>query len=97
MKQDPRIRRTAASEYLERVHGIKQSPATLAAKACRGQGPEIEYVNRIPFHRLSALDAYAKAVVSKPTKQARKYAQPRNQRHKGDTELAAHQPELHTE
>lgn len=34
----PRLRRWEASEYLELVHGIQQSPATLAKKASTGGG-----------------------------------------------------------
>jgi hypothetical protein len=60
------------------VHGLQCAPATLAKKACNGTGPEICFVNKIPFHKPAALDAYAKASIGKPTTQAQKDAYDRN-------------------
>jgi hypothetical protein len=72
------LRRGPASQYLLERHGITRAATTLAGDACRGVGPEIEYVNKVPFYRPAALDAYAAAVLSPPTRQARRYERPRN-------------------
>lgn len=42
----PRLRRDAASQYLELAHGITMAPATLATLATRGGGPPFQKVNR---------------------------------------------------
>jgi len=68
------IRRREASQYLLQVHGIQYVPDTLAKFACEGTGPEMVYVNDIPFYRPTALDAWAKAKIGKPTTQAQKDA-----------------------
>jgi len=72
------LRRWQASQYLLEVHGLQCAPATLAKKACKGTGPEICFVNGIPFYRPAGLDAWAKASIGKPTPHARKDAYPRN-------------------
>src|SRR5262249_571556 len=69
-----------ASQYLEEVHGLRCAASTLAKKACLGTGPEVVYVNDIPFYQPTGLDAWAKATISKPTPRARKYDPPRNNR-----------------
>src|SRR5262245_36010824 len=63
------LRRWEAAEYLREIHGLQFAPATLAKFACGGVGPEICFVNKIPFYRPTALDAWAKASISKPTTQ----------------------------
>lgn len=80
------MRRRDASVYLKEVHDLQFVPDTLAKFACEGTGPEMVYVNDIPFYRPSGLDLWAKAKMGKPTAQARKYAQPRgkSQRRKAD-------------
>src|SRR5262245_17810463 len=78
-KASPKLlRRWEASQYLLEVHGLRFAPGTLAKFACLGIGPEVCYVNEIPFYRPIKLDTWAKASISKPTTHARKYAQPRN-------------------
>jgi len=72
------LRRWEASKYLLDVHGLQLAPASLAKKACLGIGPEICFVNKIPFYRPTALDAWAKVVIGKPTTRARKDAYDRN-------------------
>lgn len=83
------LRRAQASQYLLKAHGLTRAPATLASDACRGIGAEIEYVNKVPHYRPAALDAYAKALVGKPTRQARKYPQPRNPAGPGPRKVSA--------
>ena len=72
------LRRWEASRYLFEVHGLQVAPNTLAKKACTGAGPEFCIVNKIPFYRPTALDAYAKTSIGKPTTQAQKDAYDRN-------------------
>jgi len=74
------IRRREASQYLFEVHGLQFAPDTLAKFACQGNGPEICFVNKIPFYRPTELDAWAKAKISKPTTQAKKDSYHRNRR-----------------
>ena len=72
------LRRWEASQYLLEVHGLHFAPATLAKFACWGTGPEICFVNKIPFYRPAGLDVRAHASISKPTARARKDAYHRN-------------------
>jgi len=72
------LRRYEVPEYLENVHGLRFAAGTLAKFACLGTGPEICFVNQIPFYPTTGLDAWAKASISKPTPRAKKYAHPRN-------------------
>src|SRR5262245_2449932 len=74
------IRRREASQYLLEVHGLQFAPDTLAKFACEGTGPEIHFVNKIPFYRPTGLDTWAKAKISKPTRQAKKDPYHRNRR-----------------
>jgi len=74
------LRRQQASEYLLAVHGLQFAPSTLAKFACQGVGPQIRFVNSIPFYPPPGLDVWARATISKPTARARKYAQPRGRR-----------------
>jgi hypothetical protein len=62
----PRVRRRAASTYLQEVHGLQEAPATLAKKACLGGGPEFEYFGRFPYYRTESLDRYAESRLSGP-------------------------------
>src|SRR5262249_4142600 len=71
-------RRDEVPEYLETVHGLRFAAGSLAKFACLGTGPEICFVNQIPFYPTTGLDAWAKASISKPTPRAKKYAPPRN-------------------
>ncbi|BBK33760.1 hypothetical protein EDC65_3596 [Stella humosa] len=57
----PRLRRWEASEYLELVHGIQQSPATLAKKASTGGGPPYHKSVRSPLYPRDELDRWAVA------------------------------------
>src|SRR5262245_48209382 len=74
------LRRQQASEYLLEIHGLQFAPSTLAKFACQGTGPEIRFVNSIPFYPPPGLDVWAKTTISKPTPHARKYARPRGRR-----------------
>ena len=78
MKYPKLLRRWEASQYLQELHGLRCAPASLAKKACLGIGPKICFVNGIPFYRPSELDVWAKALISKPTPQARKDIHHRN-------------------
>ena len=80
-KRFPKLmRRRDAPRYLLEIHGLQYAADTLAKFACEGIGAEMTYVNDIPFYTPAALDAWAKLKTSKPTRQARKYPQPRDPR-----------------
>ena len=72
------LRRWEASQYLLEVHGFQVAPGTLAKKACLGTGPEICFVNGIPFYRPTGLDIWARVLIGKPTTRARKDTHHRN-------------------
>src|SRR5215468_790198 len=60
----PALPRRDASEYLERKHGVKLAPATLATLACLGNGPLFRKDGRRPIYPVSGLDEYAKGRLS---------------------------------
>jgi hypothetical protein len=62
----PRLRRKQASEYLDKVWAIQQSPSTLATKASRGGGPEFQYDGPFPTYTPDALDRYALRRLGEP-------------------------------
>jgi hypothetical protein len=72
------LRRWDASKYLLEVHGLQFAPGTLAKFACEGTGPEIHFVNKLPFYRPAGLDAWAKTKFGKPTPRAQKDPHHRN-------------------
>ena len=72
------LRRWEAAQYLQEVHGLHFAPATLAKFACRGVGPGICFVNKLPFYTPDALDAWAKALIGKPTAHGQKDPYHRN-------------------
>ena len=72
------LRRWEAAQYLLEVHGLRFAPATLAKFACLGTGPEICFVNTLPFYRPAGLDFWAKKQIGKPTPRARKDSYDRN-------------------
>jgi hypothetical protein len=72
------LRRSQAPAYLLEAHEIKRAASTLAGEAHKGIGPEITYVGKVPHYRVSALDDYARELISKPTRRARKYPRPRD-------------------
>ena len=53
------LSRREASEYLERKHGVKLAPATLATLACLGTGPPFRKDGRRPIYAPAELDRYA--------------------------------------
>lgn len=55
----PRLRRKAASEYLDLVYGINAAPATLAKWATVGGGPGFQKCGRIPLYPREELDRWA--------------------------------------
>lgn len=55
----PRLRRWEASEYLELVHGIHLSTATLAKYAVTGGGPAYQKSLRTPLYPTEELDRWA--------------------------------------
>lgn len=61
-----RYRRTEASEYLEKMHGIPVAPATLAKWASIGGGPAYQKVNRTPLYPRDELDAWATEKLGDP-------------------------------
>ena len=60
----PALTRREASEYLERKHGVKLAPATLATLACIGNGPSFRKDGRRPIYPISGLDEYAERRLS---------------------------------
>jgi hypothetical protein len=60
----PALARRDASEYLERKHGVKLAPATLASLACLGKGPSFRKDGRRPIYPVSGLDEYAEGRLS---------------------------------
>jgi len=72
------LRRGQAPQYLLETHGLRRAASTLAGEAHKGIGPEITYVGKVPHYRVSALDDYARELISKPTRRARKYPRPRD-------------------
>jgi hypothetical protein len=56
----PLLRRASACEYLLRVWGIRQAPATLAKLACIGGGPRFRLCGRWPMYNENDLDEYAR-------------------------------------
>jgi hypothetical protein len=55
-----------ASDYLERVHGIRRTPGTLMVLRCRGGGPLFRKAGRAVIYEAAALDTWAKAIKSAP-------------------------------
>ena len=53
------LRRRQASEYLDRHHGIRLAPATLAKLAVVGGGPRFRSDGRFPVYDRAELDAFA--------------------------------------
>jgi hypothetical protein len=62
----PRLRRSAAADYLWLKHGIRLSPLTLAKWACIGGGPTFEKSGRWPLYSPENLDAWARRRLSPP-------------------------------
>ena len=60
----PRLRRSAASEYLWRKHGVKVAPTSLAKLACTGGGPPFQKDGPWPTYPVPGLDQYAKKRLS---------------------------------
>jgi hypothetical protein len=61
----PRLRRSAASEYLWRKHGVKVAPTSLAKLACVGGGPPFQKDGPWPTYPVPGLDQYAKKRLSR--------------------------------
>lgn len=55
----PRLRRAEVSEYLELMHGIRLSTATLAKYATTGGGPAYQKSLRTPLYPREELDRWA--------------------------------------
>jgi hypothetical protein len=53
-----RVRRSGASDYVFKEHGVKIAPATLAKLAVLGGGPEYELWGRIPYYPIKKLDEW---------------------------------------
>ena len=62
----PRLRRVEAAEYLQRRHGIKRTPGTLAWLACHGGGPRFRRVGYWPHYDIADLDQWAADKMSRP-------------------------------
>ena len=58
MQQLPRLRRRAASEYLQSSWGISCRPATLAKLATIGGGPRFAHFGRWPVYDVKELDQW---------------------------------------
>jgi len=55
----PRLRRWEAVDYLEAVHGIPTTVATLAKLACVGGGPSFQKMGRVVLYPVVELDRWA--------------------------------------
>lgn len=60
----PRLRRWEAVDYLETVHGLPTTVATLAKLACVGGGPSFQKMGRIVLYPVVELDRWAKGRIS---------------------------------
>jgi len=56
-----RMRRQQASLYLQRAHGVKLAPSTLAKMAVVGGGPCFRSDGRFPVYDRAELDSFAAA------------------------------------
>jgi hypothetical protein len=54
-----RLRRGAAAQYLQEVHGIPLTEKTLRNRNAAGLDPKPEYLGTIPFYTPEILDAFA--------------------------------------
>ena len=61
----PLLRRTDASRYLARIHGLSFATATLAKMAVVGGGPAFQRCGKIPLYTPADLDAWAASKLSK--------------------------------
>jgi hypothetical protein len=55
------MRRREASDYLDKEHGVRLAPSTLAKLAVVGGGPRFRSDGRFPVYERSELDAFAAA------------------------------------
>jgi hypothetical protein len=60
------LRRKAASDYLDQVHGLHRAPATLAKLAVIGGGPIFRRVGRVPLYSTADLDHWVASKLSAP-------------------------------
>ncbi len=70
----PGLDRKQASQYLLARYGIRQAPATLAKKACTGDGPAFHLVNKRPLYPQKELDEYAQRHLGRLVKSTSEYA-----------------------
>jgi hypothetical protein len=54
-----RMRRAKAADYLQGVHGIPFTEATLASRNAAGLDPRPEYLGTTPYYRQEVLDEFA--------------------------------------
>ena len=67
-QREPLLRRREASDYLHETWGLPRSPRTLANIASSSSdGPRFKIAGAVPLYPKSALDAYAKRVISEQT------------------------------
>jgi hypothetical protein len=60
----PRLRRWEAVDYLETVHGLPTTVATLAKLACVGGGPSFQKMGRVVLYPVVELDRWATGRIS---------------------------------
>jgi hypothetical protein len=60
------LRRTAASNYLDEVHGLHRAPSTLAKLAVIGGGPIFRRAGRVPYYSTEDLDDWVASKLSAP-------------------------------
>jgi hypothetical protein len=53
-----------ASDYLEKVHGVRETPGTFAKKRVTGGGPPFSKWGRFPVYSPQDLDAYVEGRLS---------------------------------
>jgi hypothetical protein len=72
VKPHEKLRRRAASAYLQEVHGLKYSPSTLAKYGTWGVGPPYQYDGYYAVYLIVDLDRWAEFIRNRPKPPARK-------------------------
>jgi hypothetical protein len=71
------IRRKAASDYLDEIHGLHRAPSTLAKLAVIGGGPVFRRAGRVPLYSTDDLDEWVASKLSAPMRSTSDTASPK--------------------
>jgi hypothetical protein len=72
------LRRTAASDYLDKEHGVQRAPTTLAKLAVIGGGPVFRRAGRVPLYSTDDLDNWVASKLSAPMRSTSDAASPKS-------------------